>query len=312
MKAKDATFPEVSVVMGVFNGVDTVDAAIESVLAQEGVQLELIVVDDGSTDGSHEALDRWAMRDPRVQVLHQDNTGLTVALQRACALARGEFIARQDAGGDRSLPGRLRAQVAALRANKGAVAVSGAHRLVDMHDTPLCEVATSKERIRAGLACVEWPAMRGITHPSSMFRADAFRAVGGYRAMFRVAQDLDLWMRLAEVGEFEYVDDLIYEMRHDMAGLSSARRAEQVAMSRFAGRCARARRAGLPEPAPEADPPTAGVKPVPERKRRADYHYFVAACLRPRDPRAARGHFLLAWQAQPTMLKALLRAATTW
>ena len=53
-------------------------------------------------------------------------------------------------------------------------------------------------------------------------------------------------------------------------------------------------------------------KPVPERKCRADYHYFVAACLASRDPRSARRHFLSAWHAQPTMIKALLRAAATW
>jgi glycosyltransferase involved in cell wall biosynthesis len=312
MTSAQASVPEVSVLMGVFNSVETVDAAVESILGQEGVELELIVVDDGCSDGTGAALDHWAGRDARVKVLHQENTGLTVALQRASELARGEFIARQDAGGDRSLPGRLRAQVAALRANESAVAVSGAHRLVDMDGNSLCEVTTSREAIRSGLVSVELPEMRGIPHPSSMFRADAFRAVGGYRKVFRVAQDLDLWMRLFEIGEFEYVEQLVYDLRHDMRSLSSVRRSEQFALAGFAGRCARARRAGLPEPDLESDAMVTSTKPVPERKCRADYHYFVAACLRPRDPRAARKHFLRAWQAQPTMLKALLGAATTW
>jgi len=264
-----ASIPEVSVVMGVFNSVESIDAAIESILGQEGVELELIVVDDGCTDGSGAVLDQWASRDARLRVLHQENTGLTVALQRACELARGEFIARQDAGGDRSLRGRLQAQAAALRGNKAAVAVSGAHRLVDMDGNSLCEVRTSKERIRFGLASVELPEMRGIPHPSSMFRAEAFRAVGGYRNVFRVAQDLDLWMRLFEVGEFEYVEQLIYDLRHDPASLSSVRRSEQVALAEFAGRCARARRAGLPEPDPKRDLSVPPNKPVPERTCRA-------------------------------------------
>jgi cellulose synthase/poly-beta-1,6-N-acetylglucosamine synthase-like glycosyltransferase len=304
--------PEVSVVMGVYDSIDTLDVAMESVLAQEGVDLELIVVDDGSTDGSGAALDRWAQRDPRVRVLHQENRGLTVALQRACEKAKGEFIARQDAGGDRSLPGRLKAQLEALRNSESAVAVSGIHRLVAMDGTPLCEVATDRERIRQGLSTVELPGMCGILHASSMFRAAAFEKVGGYRSMFAVAQDLDLWMRLFEVGEFEYVDRVIYDVRYDKGSISAVRQAEQVASARFAAACARARRSGAPEPArPEQDalPP---VRAASERECRAKNHYYLAACLRKRDPRGARAQFLTAWLARPAMLKALFLATVTW
>jgi len=84
--------------MSVYNGGTALAATLDSVLAQEGVAFEFIVVDDGSTDGSGALLDDHAQRDERLRVIHQDNRGLTRALIRGCAAARGPFIARQDAG----------------------------------------------------------------------------------------------------------------------------------------------------------------------------------------------------------------------
>ena len=98
-----STNPEVSVVMSVYNGASNLAATMDSILSQEGVELEFIVVNDGSTDETGEILDDYARRDDRVRVIHQENTGLTRALIRGCAAATGEFIARQDAG-DVSLP----------------------------------------------------------------------------------------------------------------------------------------------------------------------------------------------------------------
>src|SRR5262245_3000266 len=98
------TVPDVSVVMSVYNGADRLHETIESILSQDGVSLELIIVNDGSTDGSEIVLDKYARREQRLRILHQGNQGLTRALIAGCAAARGEYIARQDAGGDISLP----------------------------------------------------------------------------------------------------------------------------------------------------------------------------------------------------------------
>src|SRR6056297_3621885 len=102
--------PDVSVVMSVYNNADSLPAALESILSQEGVALEFIVIDDGSTDGSGTILDEAAARDPRLKVIHKQNEGLTKALIEGCAMASAPWIARQDAD-DLSLPGRLKAQL---------------------------------------------------------------------------------------------------------------------------------------------------------------------------------------------------------
>jgi len=106
--------PDVSVVMSVHNGWPLLHRALSSVLAQEGCTFEFIVIDDGSTDGTAAILDHYAAKDTRLQILHQENVGLTMALRRGCSLATGEFIARQDAG-DVSCQTRLMKQLNLLR-----------------------------------------------------------------------------------------------------------------------------------------------------------------------------------------------------
>ena len=109
--------PEVSVVMSAFNDAVTLPAALESILSQQGVELEFIVVDDGSTDGSAAILDEAARKDARLKVVHRPNAGLTRALIAGCALASAPWIARQDAD-DVSQPGRLADDVRSGRVRK--------------------------------------------------------------------------------------------------------------------------------------------------------------------------------------------------
>src|SRR5262245_28979404 len=122
-------YPEVSVVMSVYNGASHLAATLESILAQKGVAVEFIVVNDGSTDKSGHILNDYASRDGRLRIIHQENTGLTRALIRGCDAARGEFITRQDAG-DISLPGRLARQRIILDSEPAVVMVSCATRFV--------------------------------------------------------------------------------------------------------------------------------------------------------------------------------------
>ena len=115
--------PRVSVVMSVYNGARYLREAVDAVLAQTFSQCELIIVDDGSTDGTMEIL--CAYSDPRIRLIRNDrNLGAAGARNRAFAAARGEYIAIQDAD-DASVPERLAAQVAYLDARPD-VALIGA------------------------------------------------------------------------------------------------------------------------------------------------------------------------------------------
>src|ERR1051326_5647012 len=121
--------PDISVVVGVYDAERYLRQSLSSVLEQRGVSLELIAVYDGSTDASPAILEEFARQDNRVHVIRQENQGLTKALQRGCAAARGTFIARQDAD-DLSSAGRLKAQAESFRNDPQLVLVWSRSRII--------------------------------------------------------------------------------------------------------------------------------------------------------------------------------------
>lgn len=194
--------PEVSVLLPYRDAQDTLPEALESVLGQSGVELELLAVDDGSRDESPALVARRAARDPRLRALSGDGRGLVSALNRALAEARAPLLARMDAD-DVSLPGRFLAQVQRMRRETQALAALG----TGVRAFPEGAVAEGMRRYVAwqnGLLApeehraqlfVESP----LCHPSVMLRSDALRQVGGFRAG-PFPEDYDLWLRLDAAG----------------------------------------------------------------------------------------------------------------
>jgi len=302
--------PEVSVVMSVYNGAVHLEETLGSVLSQEGCDLEFIVVDDGSTDGTGRILDEWAARDGRLRVIHQENTGLTRALIRGCAEARGEFIARQDAG-DVSLPGRLAPQCSYLASHPSVALVASGTRFVGPAGESLYEIARMGKELGAGLSLLSVEEIRGPSHHgSTMFRKEAYLCVGGYRPAFDVAQDIDLWLRLAEVGGSWGIGDIHYQARLAANSISGRRRDEQFRAGLLAIECARLRRSGRDDrgrlDAGNLQKKQAGNPTT--RQEKARFYYFIGACLSKRDPVAARRYFKRAVRENPLFIKALGRS----
>lgn len=300
--------PAVSVVMSVYNGAERLRTSVESVLAQEGVDLEFIIVDDGSTDQSPTMLERFAKADPRVRVIRQGNAGLTRALIRGCAAARGRYIARQDVG-DLFLPGKLAAQIEYFSGNPRAAMISCGTRFVGPAGEILFEMTDDGGDATERLLSLDIARMRGpFGHGSVLFRRDLYERVGGYRAEFYFGQDLDLWIRLAELGEHRVLPHLLFEAMFAPDSISGQRRAKQIEATRIILECAYLRREGRSEAAALAR--AAAIRPRGERVRARDLagaHYFVGACLRRRgDPRAER-YFRLALKAYPLHVRSALR-----
>jgi len=183
----------VSVVMSVYNGAPWVGAAVESLLVQTLTDLEVIVIDDGSTDATPDVL--ASLRDPRLRVERRTRQGLTLALNRALALARAPLLARLDAD-DLALPERLARQREFLQAHPevgllgtGAREVDPAGREVAIVRPPVDDATIRRTLIRAN----------PFVHSSVVMRRALLERVGGYDPSFPVAQDYDLWMRLARV-----------------------------------------------------------------------------------------------------------------
>jgi glycosyltransferase involved in cell wall biosynthesis len=171
----------VSVVMPVRNAAATLDDAIGSILRQTWPRLELLVVDDHSTDASAAVARAWAARDDRIRVIPSAGAGIVAALRTGFEAARGEFIARMDAD-DIAAPDRIAAQMALMLAEP-ACGVCATH-VADCGD-----VGAGRRRYSAWLATVtshddvvrnlfvECP----LAHPTLLLRRQALRAAGGYR-----------------------------------------------------------------------------------------------------------------------------------
>jgi len=185
--------PTVSVICSVFNGERYLRESIESVLGQSFGDFEMLITDDGSTDGSADLIDQLAGEDSRIIVHHQPNQGLTRTLNDSLRRARGRYFARQDCD-DVSLPGRFAAQVAWLDGHPDCAAVGTRYRRIDAEGALIgfSRVPISDRAIRFALLT-----HNVIAHSSVMARCDAVRSIGGYDERLRTAQDYDLWCRLA-------------------------------------------------------------------------------------------------------------------
>jgi glycosyltransferase involved in cell wall biosynthesis len=294
--------------MSVYNGARYLAETLDSVLKQEFGDFEFIVVNDGSSDGSAAILDDYALRDGRLRIIHQENTGLTRALIRGCADARGEFIARQDAG-DISLPGRLGHQHGFLLSHPEASMCCGSVRFVGPLHEPLYEIEKPMEQLDAGLRRLSVRDIQGPPHHgATLFRASAYRQAGGYRLPFFVAQDMDLWLRLTEIGKCLGIAEVMYEARLEMGSISSRRREEQLRLCAAAIACAEARRQGKDEGLIlKSLDPGATLKSALGRCERARFHYFIASCLRRNGVGAARSYYWRAVRENPFHGKALFR-----
>ena len=228
--------PEISVVMAVYNGSEFLAETLQSILNQEECDLEFIVVNDGSTDASAHMLDDWAARESRMRVVHQENAGLTRALIRGCAEARGEFVARQDVG-DVSLRGRLSRQAQRLSNDHACVAVTCHSEFVGPRGEFLLKKEIGEQELNETLVNPDPEVLAGPSHHGSMMmRRSDYEAVGGYRKAFYFAQDLDLWTRLIERGRFGVVPELLYRARLEAGSISGRQAEEQRRLCRIISR----------------------------------------------------------------------------
>lgn len=213
----------VSVVVPVHNCRPYLATCLDSALAQTHAALEVIAVDDGSTDGSAEVLAAYA---GRIRVVSQRNAGASAARNHGAALARGSFLAFLDSD-DTWDPEKTARQVALLQQHPRAVATYCDHRTVDAGGR-LTGYSEALDAPRSSGRIVE-DLIRGVRIKSPtlvMLRRQAFEAVGGFDQTLRYAEDHDLFIRLALQGPVLYQIDTLASYRVHDASLSFAPGAE--------------------------------------------------------------------------------------
>lgn len=207
----DDKAPPLSVVMSVYNGRRYLRQAVESILTQTFRDFEFIIIDDGSTDESPAMLDAYARGDSRVKVIHQANTGLTYALNVGILASHAPLIARMDAD-DISHPTRFEKQMAYMATHPRCAALGTAVRLITRRGDVIniernpTDHATIEKRLLEGAGGI-------IRHPAAMLRREMLDKIGLYRDITRSSQDLDLYLRLARVGELANLDEPLLDYR---------------------------------------------------------------------------------------------------
>lgn len=200
--------PVVSVVIAAYNAEDYIGAAIASILNQTVRELELIVVNDGSTDSTRDVLHQFES-DPRLHVIDQDNTGCSAARNRGAEYASGRFIALADAD-DVSWPERLECQLRKFRRDPTLGLVGTCARYIDHQGRHLGVVrtptdhATIKGVMKSTIA---------FCHASIMLPREIFISTGGYDARFPTSEDYELLCRLVERYRAANVGKVLYDMR---------------------------------------------------------------------------------------------------
>lgn len=231
--------PSVSVVMAAYNSARHLRAAVDSILGQTLETLELIVVDDASTDDTPHILAEYAAADPRVIVLRNEtNLGPFASGNRGLAVARAPIIARMDAD-DISDPTRLARQVGFLQAHPDHILVGNGYRAID--DEGRVGVVKRKPMDAFG---VRW-IMRfrcPIEHPGSTFRAHLPDGTPvRYDESRPIAQDFELFARLTEHGKAAILPEVLFNYRTHPTNISSTRTGEQRRISLDIARSVQAR-----------------------------------------------------------------------
>jgi glycosyltransferase involved in cell wall biosynthesis len=217
----------VSVIMSVYNAEQYLAQAIESILEQSYSNFEFIILNDGSTDNSHDIVKKYAAKDKRIQLISRPNKGLIASLNEGLDEARGDFIARQDAD-DISLPERLQAQVDFLQ-NHPEIGLLGTN----------IEVINEKgDKVSKKVANVDF-----LTSPDDLKLAEVFSnqfAHGSimvksallktslYDRDYKHAEDFELWSRISHHSQIANLKEPLYLWRLHQSGVTSANTSEMT------------------------------------------------------------------------------------
>jgi len=213
--------PLVSVVMSVYNCEKYIYKSIDSILLQTFTGFEFIIINDGSTDGTLNILREYEKKDNRITIYNQSNKGLTASLNFGIGIAKGKYIARQDAD-DISLPTRFEKQVYFLE-NNNAISLLGTNNM---------EVINGKEKL-GNYYEFDYINKRvflysPFAHTSVMFRKEIFVKIGLYNESFKTSQDFEAWMRFAKYGKISMLDEILVKLYRANDSVSSTWKFNQI------------------------------------------------------------------------------------
>ncbi len=244
--------PLVTVLMPVYNAQKYLRPALESILNQTYKNLEILIINDGSTDNSEQII--LSYKDPRIRYIKQENAGVGETLRRGVELAKGKFIRRMDAD-DITTPDSIEIQVNFLLKHPefGMVAAQQCHitengKVAKSKTIPRPEWFDGKDFRILDFSDFQLGKAVPIVHGTAMFYRKLALEVGNYRPWFRVAEDYDLWLRIMERSKIAVLNKCLYHLR--IHGSSATSKYSDVLKfyDQKAIEFAQIRRSGKPDP----------------------------------------------------------------
>jgi glycosyltransferase involved in cell wall biosynthesis len=219
--------PRVTVLIGAYNNAATLERAARSMLDQTVADLELLIIDDGSSDGTSELAAAIAANDPRVRVLSMStNVGIARSLNAGLAEATAPVVAVLDAD-DWSEPRRLERQLEVLDEDPTVAVVGCRMQEVDEEGRELAP----RTRLASGEVNRELMRFNPIPNTSAALRRGAALAVGGYDPRYQWAAEYDLWLRLAERHRIVALGETLATRQMSRRNVAARREREQIAES---------------------------------------------------------------------------------
>jgi len=214
----------VSAVMAVYNERPYLEEAVQSILDQTFEDFEFIIINDGSTDGSKEVLERFADRDKRLRLVHQENEGLIASLNRGLYMARGQYIARMD-GDDISHPERFERQLSFLNKNLDVGILGTRAEIIDEGGN-----ARRQWRLPTHPDAIAWQSLFNyrLCHPTIMARRSVLEDLGGYAEWPTHAEDYELWSRAVLKTRLANLPETLHKHRVHGDAITVKDRAKQI------------------------------------------------------------------------------------
>lgn len=218
----------VTVVLPVYNGEDLVEESIRSILNQTYRDLELIIIDDGSSDRTPEIVDQWAAKDSRIVAVHQKNSKLPRALNHGFSLAKGEFLTWTSA--DNNMHSDfLEKLVGYMKDNPDQAMCYANIRAIDGNGDAMTDNAWYSRGEHSGNVYLPDAVLRLNTYPENtvgaafMYRRAVPTLIGGYDPLLYTVEDYDYWMRINDFFSVNHVDfdDVIYDYRFHEKSLTA-------------------------------------------------------------------------------------------
>jgi glycosyltransferase involved in cell wall biosynthesis len=279
--------PAVSVVIPSYNYGRFIAGAVESVLAQTVNEIEVIVVDDGSTDGTAEVIAPY-LADRRVRFFPLEHAGVSAAKNTGVRLSRAPLVAFLDAD-DLWLPAKLERQLALFRADPELGAAFTRRLLINEHGQ---EVEYRQPVLHRGNILERLFVVNFICQSSAVVPRDVLHEVGMFDERCPPVEDFDLWLRVARAYRFDYVDEPLVKYRVGHVSLSS-RNEEKLLIALEVMRRFLDERGGRDV-----------IDPAVVRRAKAETYFHLSLAKRPRAPLAALRFNLLGLAMEPGYLPA--------